>query len=175
MKLKDMIMTPEMEVQMRNGFLEPTNADEEVVDVDHSDEEDDGGRDHFLTNIEKDTVKNQDFRRVEFTATNMQVVLMSIPPGGEIGTETHEAVDQFIRVESGNGRFVFNGEEENIKDGSAFVIPQGTEHNVVNTSKGKDLKLYSIYSPPHHGKDVVHRTREEAEADDEAFNGDTDV
>lgn len=130
--------------------------------------------DHFITNIEEDTIKNKDFRRVLYTATDCQLVLMSIPPKEDIGEEVHESIDQFIRVEKGKGKAVFNGMEHNIKDGSAFIIPQGTKHNIINTGRS-DLKIYTVYSPPNHVKDTIHRTKGEAEAKEEHFDGDTDT
>lgn len=130
--------------------------------------------DRFITNIEEDTMENDDFRRVLFTATNCQLVVMSIPPGEEIGEETHESIDQFIRVEQGTGTSVFNGVEYPISNGVAFIVPQGTKHNVINTGQD-DLKLYSVYSPPNHMKDVIHKAKKDAESDEEHFDGDTDV
>ena len=132
------------------------------------------GKDHFVTNIEADTINNTDFRRVIYTASNCQLVLMSIPVNGDIGEETHETIDQFIRIEKGEGKVIFNGIEHIISNGSAFIIPQGTKHNIINTGK-EDLKLYSVYSPPNHTKDTVHKTKEDAVADDEHFNGATDI
>jgi len=132
------------------------------------------GHDHFVTDIEKDTIKNDDYRRVLFTARNLQVVVMSIPPGGDIGMEVHEAIDQFIRVEKGKGKVILNGKEEQISDGFAFVVPQGTEHNLVNDGD-EDLKVYTIYSPPNHLKNTVRKTKKDAEEHEEHYDGDTDV
>ena len=116
----------------------------------------------YITNIEDDTLENDLFRKVVYTAKNSQLVLMSLEPGEEIGLEVHQ-VDQFIRIESGEGKAVLDGDEHEISDGSAIVIPAGTEHNVVNTGED-DLKLYTIYSPPAHPDGTVHKTKEEAEA-----------
>lgn len=118
----------------------------------------------FVTNIERATLENEDFRRVLFTGPALQLVLMTLAPGEEIGEETHEDHDQFIRVEEGTGRVVLNGEGQTLQDGSAVVIPAGVRHNVVNTSRDASLKLYTLYSPPEHAPDAVHHTRAEAEA-----------
>lgn len=121
----------------------------------------------YLQNIEEITLKNEYFRQVLFTGQHAQLVVMSLKPGQEIGMEVHEIVDQFLRVEAGEGKVIMNGEEHLIKDGDAFVVPAGTQHNVTNTSAEKPLKLYTIYSPPHHKDATVHKTKEEAEADKE--------
>ena len=118
----------------------------------------------YVANIEKDTIANVDFRRVVFTGPNMQLVLMTLRPGEEIGLETHNGHDQFIRVEAGAGYVQLNGERSALEDGSAVVIPAGVEHNVVNTSEDEDLRLYTLYSPPEHPDGTVHRTHEEAAA-----------
>jgi mannose-6-phosphate isomerase-like protein (cupin superfamily) len=129
--------------------------------------------DYFLTNIEEATTKNDNFRKVLFTAEHSQLVLMSLKPGEEIGTETHH-LDQFIRIEAGRGTARLNGKEFPVQDGSALVIPAGTEHNVINSGKDEPLKLYTIYSPPEHKDGTVHRTKQEAEADrDDHFDGKT--
>lgn len=104
---------------------------------------------YYYSNIESDTLKNTFYRRVIFTAPSIQLVLMSIPPGEEIGEEIHEKVDQFIRIESGQGSFIISREEISAVDGDAVVIPQGTRHNLINTGD-TDLKVYAIYSPPEH-------------------------
>ncbi len=118
----------------------------------------------FVTDIERATLENDDFRRVLFTAPALQLVLMTLPPGEEIGEETHEDHDQFIRVEKGTGRVLLDGEEKPLADGSAVVIPAGVRHNVINTSRDTSLKLYTLYSPPEHAAGTVHRTRAEAAA-----------
>jgi mannose-6-phosphate isomerase-like protein (cupin superfamily) len=117
-----------------------------------------------VTNIEADTIANDDFRRVLFTGPNTQLVLMTLQPGEDIGLETHDEHDQFLRVEAGRGLVSLDGEESALEDGSAVVIPAGTRHNVVNTSVDEPLRLYTLYSPPEHPHGVVHRTKEEAEA-----------
>lgn len=120
--------------------------------------------DGYVTNIERDTLANEDFRRVLYTGPNTQLVLMTLRPGEEIGTERHEGHDQFIRVEAGTGVVRLDGEERKLEDGSAVVIPAGAQHNVVNTSKSEPLRLYTLYSPPEHPDGTVHHTAEEAHA-----------
>ena len=127
----------------------------------------------FVTDIETETVKNTDFRRVLYTGKFSQLVLMSLKPGEEIGEEVHDDVDQFFRFEQGEGKVVIDGVEHAVKDGSAVIVPNGAKHNVVNTSKTVDLRLYTIYSPPEHQDKVVRKTREEAMAREEHFDGKT--
>lgn len=103
----------------------------------------------FDIDIEKETLANENFRKVLFTSELMQLVVMSIKPNDDIGLETHDGA-QFIRVEGGQGKAVIGSREFLIKDGSAFVIPKGSEHNVINTSNKEDLKLYAVYTPPEH-------------------------
>jgi mannose-6-phosphate isomerase-like protein (cupin superfamily) len=98
---------------------------------------------------------------------------MSLKPQEDIGSEVHEELDQFIRIEEGKGKAVLNGKEYDIEEGSAVVIPGGTEHNIINTSEDEPMKLYTVYSPPEHKDGVVHETKEEAEADHEEFDGNT--
>ena len=104
----------------------------------------------FSSHIEAETIKNTDFRRVLYTGKFSQLVLMRLKPGEEIGEETHDDVDQFFRFEAGEGFVVIDGTKHAVKDGTAVVVPNGAKHNVVNTSKTADLKLYTIYSPPEH-------------------------
>jgi mannose-6-phosphate isomerase-like protein (cupin superfamily) len=118
----------------------------------------------YVTNIETRTLENDNYREVLFTGPNDQLVVMSIAPGDEIGMETHDDVDQFVRVEAGQGRAILDGQEHALEDGSAVVIPAGTKHNIVNVSATEPLKLYSIYSPPEHPDGTVHRTKAEADA-----------
>lgn len=117
----------------------------------------------FVINIEQKTLKNENFREVLFTAPHSQLVVMTLQPGEEIGLETHDDVDQFIRVEAGTGKAILNGKEKALADGTAVVIPAGTEHNVVNSSQTEALKLYTIYSPPEHPDGTIHKTKAEAE------------
>jgi len=117
----------------------------------------------YFGKIEELTLTNQNFRQVLFTGQNSQLVLMSLKPSEEIGAEVHSTVDQFFRVEKGQGKVVVGENEEHlVGDGDAFVIPAGTRHNVINASATEDLKLYTIYSPPNHPDGTVHKTKEEA-------------
>ena len=118
----------------------------------------------YIVNIEQETLDNNNFRRVLFTAPHSQLVLMSLLPGEEIGEEVHE-VDQFLRIESGEGKALLDGVETVLVDGSAVVVPAGTRHNIINTSSDKQMKLYTIYSPAHHRDGVVHVTKAEGEGD----------
>ena len=127
----------------------------------------------FKTNIERDTLKNKNFRKVLYTSKHSQLVLMSIKPKEEIGLETHPENDQFLRFEGGTGRVIIDDSKYTVKDGDAVVIPAGAKHNVVNTSATEELKIYTIYSPPHHKDGIVRKTKEEAEANDEEFDGKT--
>lgn len=121
----------------------------------------------FVQNIEKETLENENFRKVLYTSTYGQVVVMSLLPNEEIGMEVHETTDQFFRIESGEGLVIMNGEEFPISDGSAVVVPAGTNHNVINKMSDKSMKLYTIYMPPHHRDGTVHRNKEDAESDTE--------
>lgn len=121
----------------------------------------------FVGNIEEVTRANNFFRQVIFTASHSQLVVMSLLPNEDIGMEVHPNVDQFLRVEEGEGKVILNGEEQMIKDGSAIVVPAGTNHNLVNTSATNKLKLYTVYSPPNHKDGTIHKTKAEAMADEE--------
>lgn len=123
----------------------------------------------YTTNIEKASLENDNFRKVLYTDTNSQLVLMSLLPSEDIGEEVHD-VDQFLRVEKGNGKAVLNGIEYEISDGSVILVPEGVKHNIINSAEG-EMKLYTIYMPPHHKDGVIHKTKEEAEADTEHFDG----
>ena len=127
----------------------------------------------YHDNIEKMTLENSGFRKVVYTAKHSQLVLMSLKPGEEIGEEVHGDGDQFFRFEKGSGKVVIDGTEYTVGDGDAVVVPAGARHNVMNTSATVDLKLYTIYSPPHHRDGVVQPTKAEAEADSEHFDGKT--
>jgi len=125
----------------------------------------------FVQDIERLAVGNQDFRRVLYTAKHCQLVLMALKPGEAIGMEVHK-LDQFFRVEDGTGEAILDGVRTAIRPGFAIVVPAGATHNIINT--GKDpLKLYTLYAPPNHRDGVVHHTREDAEADNEHFDGKT--
>ena len=112
-----------------------------------------------VTDIERDTLQNEDYRRVLFTGPNIQLVLMTLQPGEEIGLEHHTGHDQFIRIEEGEGEAVLDGKRHKLADGVSVVIPSGVEHNVVNTSKTKKLRLYTLYGPPEHPDGTVHKTK----------------
>jgi mannose-6-phosphate isomerase-like protein (cupin superfamily) len=127
----------------------------------------------YIIAIERETRKNSNFRRVLYTGEHSQLVLMSLKPSEEIGEETHEDVDQFFRFEEGEGKVIIDGVEHRVKDGDAVIVPAGARHNVVNTSKSSDLKLYTIYSPPEHQDGIVRRTKAEAMASEEHFDGRT--
>lgn len=124
-----------------------------------------------MEDIERLAVGNEEFRRVLYTAKHCQVVLMALKPKEEIGAEVH-TLDQFFRVEEGTGEAVLDGVRTEINAGFAVVVPAGANHNIINTGT-VPLKLYTIYSPPNHRDGVVHRTRAEAEADSEHFDGKT--
>ena len=115
----------------------------------------------YVANIEKLSQDNTYFRQVLFTATHSQLVVMAIQPGEDIGMETHPEHDQFIRIESGNGKAMLNGEESVLTAGYAVVIPAGTEHNIVNTGDSV-MKLYTLYTPPEHKDGTIHKTKAEA-------------
>jgi mannose-6-phosphate isomerase-like protein (cupin superfamily) len=125
----------------------------------------------FVNNIEEISVRNEYFRQVLYTAKNCQLVIMALKPGEDIGMEVHK-LDQFFRVEEGNGVAVLDGIRTEINAGFAVLVPAGTNHNIINT--GTDpLKLYTLYAPPNHRDGVVHHTRADAEADNEHFDGKT--
>jgi len=127
----------------------------------------------YVNNIEEMALQNDFFRKVLYTDKNIQLVVMSLKPGEDIGEEVHE-LDQFIRVETGEGKAILDGVEYALSDGSAVVVPQGTRHNIVNTSGSKPMKLYTLYSPPNHKDGTIHRTKAEAVADEEEhFDGTT--
>lgn len=116
----------------------------------------------YIDNIEKATLNNTSFRKVVHTGRNSQLVLMSLKPGEEIGEEVHDHVDQFFRFESGEGKAIVQGVEYNVSDGMALVVDAGSKHNIINTSKTEDLKLYTIYSPANHPDGTEHKTKEDA-------------
>lgn len=125
----------------------------------------------YVANIEKLSLGNENFRAVLYTSKNSQLVLMSLRAGEEIGEEVHD-VDQFLRVEKGTGTAILSGISHDLADGSVILVPAGARHNIVNT--GKDpMKLYTVYMPPHHKDGTVHKTKAEAEADTEHFDGKT--
>lgn len=125
----------------------------------------------FNTNIEKDTLENNNFRKVLYTGKHSQLVLMSLKPKEEIGMEVHEDNDQFFRFEKGQGKCIIDDNEYDVADGSAIVVPAGAEHNVINISEEAELKLYTIYSPAHHKDGIVRATKAEAAANEAEFDG----
>jgi mannose-6-phosphate isomerase-like protein (cupin superfamily) len=127
----------------------------------------------FNANIEKATLENDNFRKVLYTGKHSQLVLMSLAPKEEIGMEVHEENDQFFRFEKGSGKCVIDGNEYELKDGVAIVVPAGAQHNITNISDTEELKLYTIYSPAHHKDGVVRKTKQEAIADGPEFDGAT--
>lgn len=126
----------------------------------------------FVDDIEKRTEDNGDFRRVLYTGRNMQLVLMALPPGEEIGSEVHEDRDQFFRVEAGSGEIVIDGTASKVEADMAMIVPAGARHNVRNTGTGP-LKLYTLYAPPEHREGTVHATKADADGDHEHFDGKT--
>lgn len=127
----------------------------------------------FISNIEKETLENANFRKVLYTGKHSQLVLMSLRPGEDIGLEVHPDSDQFFRIEKGKGRCHIDGNERDIEDGAAIVVPAGAVHNITNISADEDLKLYTIYSPAHHKDGTVRATKKEAEASAPEFDGKT--
>jgi mannose-6-phosphate isomerase-like protein (cupin superfamily) len=123
----------------------------------------------WVGNVEEATLENTNFRTVLFTGANIQLTVMRLAPGEEIGVEMHDHLDQFLRIEEGSARVTFGpsaeevAEEHQVEDDWAVIVPGGTWHNVVNTGSG-ELKLYSLYAPPEHPPETVHRTKEEADA-----------
>jgi mannose-6-phosphate isomerase-like protein (cupin superfamily) len=126
----------------------------------------------YVQDIEELTGENTDFRRVLYTGKYLQLVLMALKPGEDIGAEVHEDHDQFFRVEKGEGDVVIDGQHHKIKGDDAIVVPAGARHNVINTGH-ESLKLYTLYGPPNHRDGVVRATKAEAEASEEHFDGKT--
>jgi mannose-6-phosphate isomerase-like protein (cupin superfamily) len=127
----------------------------------------------FKEDIEELAQKNNDFRRVLYTGHNVQLVLMSLKPGEEIGMEVHPDNDQFFRFEEGQGKVVVDENEYEVEDDDVVIVPAGAAHNVVNTAEDEDLKLYTLYSPPHHKDGIIRTTKEEAESQEAPFDGAT--
>ena len=125
----------------------------------------------YVTKIEKLSLENENFRKVLYTDKNLQLVLMSLLPGEDIGEEIHD-VDQFFRIEMGSGKVVLNDISHDITDGSVVIVPAGVKHNLIN-SETEPMKLYTLYIPPHHRDGVIHKTKQEAEKDTEHFDGKT--
>ncbi len=127
----------------------------------------------FCANIEEQTLQNTNFRKVLYTANHCQLVLMSLAPSEEIGLETHADNDQFFRFESGRGKCIIDGNEYEVGDGSAIIVPAGAQHNIINTSDSEALKLYTIYSPAHHQDGIVRKTKQQAVDHEAEFDGQT--
>ena len=125
----------------------------------------------FNTNIEKDTLENENFRKVLYTGKHTQLVLMSLKPNEDIGMEVHTDNDQFFRFEKGEGKCIIDGNEYTLNDGSVIIVPAGAAHNIINTSPTESLKLYTLYSPAHHKDGIVRATKEEANTDGPEFDG----
>ncbi len=126
----------------------------------------------YVTNIEKLSLENDNFRKVLYTDKNSQLVLMSLLAGEEIGEEVHD-VDQFLRVEKGSGTAILSDISHDLADGSVIIVPAGTKHNIINTGS-EAMKLYTLYMPPHHRDGVAHKTKAEGEADTtDEFDGKT--
>ena len=126
----------------------------------------------YIEGIEKVTLENDYFREVLYTARHSQLVVMSLKPLEEIGEEVHQ-LDQFIRCEQGNGKAILDGVEHAVSNGVAVLVPAGAKHNIINTSSIEAMKLYTVYAPPNHRDGLVHKTKADAEADTEHFNGKT--
>ncbi len=127
----------------------------------------------YNENIEKLTLENKNFRKVLYTAKNLQLVLMNLKPGENIGVETHPDNDQFFRFEAGEGRVFVDGTSYEVGDGDVVIVPAGSEHNVLNMSNKKDLQFYTIYATPHHKDGIVRETKEDAMRYEEGFEGET--
>src|SRR3989339_1572580 len=127
----------------------------------------------FNANIEKETLENNNFRKVLYTSKHSQLVLMNLRPKEEIGMEIHSENDQFFRFEKGHGKCIIDNNEYELSDGSAIVVPAGASHNIINVSETEDLKLYTIYSPAHHKDGIARATKAEALAQEAEFDGQT--
>ncbi len=125
----------------------------------------------YVINIEKDTLENNNFRKVLYTGKHSQLVLMNLQPNEEIGMEVHTDNDQFFRFEKGQGKCIIDGNEYELENGVAMIVPAGAQHNIINTSDTEDLKLYTIYSPAHHKDGIVRKSKAEAESNGAEFDG----
>ena len=127
----------------------------------------------FKTNIENDTLENENFRKVLYTSKHMQLVLMSLNVGEDIGEEIHTHNDQFFRFESGNGTCLIDGNTHTVTAGDVIIVPAGSKHNIINTDDKVALKMYTIYAPPNHKDGIIRTTKKEAEDSSETFDGET--
>jgi mannose-6-phosphate isomerase-like protein (cupin superfamily) len=160
----------EVEEYIYNMAREETHEKEEPEEESINDpEEGEGGEDvsssdakGFHDDIQEDTIENESFRKVLYTAKNMQLVLMTLQPGENIGMESHGS-DQFFRFEGGTGQCIINGNEYDVKDGDSILIPGGAEHDVINTSDEELLQMYTLYSPPNHIDGTIHEVKEDAD------------
>jgi mannose-6-phosphate isomerase-like protein (cupin superfamily) len=125
----------------------------------------------YKDNIEKLTIENDNFRKVLYTGKNMQLVLMSLLPGEDIGLEVHNENDQFFRFEAGEGRVFIDGTSYDVADGDVVIVPAGSEHNVINMSDKENLSFYTIYAPSHHKDGIIRKTKEDAMRNEEDFDG----
>ena len=125
----------------------------------------------YKENIEKLTIENDNFRKVLYTGAHMQLVLMSLKPKEEIGSEVHMENDQFFRFEKGHGKVIINETEYEVADGDTVIVPSGSQHNIINISETDDLKMYTIYSPAHHKDGTIHETKDIALNSEEEFDG----
>ncbi len=125
----------------------------------------------YKTNIESETWENKNYRKVMYTGEYLQLVIMNLKVGEDIGEETHENNDQFFRIESGFGKCIIEGHEQDIKEGDAIIVPAGARHNIINTDVVAELKMYTIYGPPNHQKGVVELTKKEATVNNQKFDG----
>ena len=127
----------------------------------------------FKSNIEKDTLKNENFRKVLYTSKHLQLVLMTLKTGEEIGEEVHVGIDQFFRFESGKGKCTIDGNEYSVSDGDVIIVPAGSRHKVINTDTSEELKMYTIYAPPNHQDGLINSTKKDAVENDVEFDGKT--
>lgn len=127
----------------------------------------------FKSTIIKDVQENENFRKVVYTSKNLQLVLMSLKPGEDIGSEVHANSDQFFRFESGKGTCIINEHEYTIESGDVIIVPFGAKHNVINTDSTNELKMYTIYALPNHKDGIIRATKEEAQNNKEKFDGKT--
>lgn len=125
----------------------------------------------FKASIEKETVENDNFRKVLYTSKHSQLVLMCLQPSEDIGFEIHKDNDQFFRFESGKGKCIIDGAEYSVTDGDAIVVPAGAKHNIMNISQTEKLKMYTIYSPAHHKEGIIRKTKKEAMENEAEFDG----
>jgi len=127
----------------------------------------------FHINIGEEAKNNENFRKVLYTGKYSQLVLMTLKPSEEIGTEVHQTLDQFFRIEEGNGKAIIDGNEYILGAEDVIIVPAGANHNIINTSDSEPLKLYTIYSPPNHQDGIMYATKQEVESSSEHFDGKT--